>query len=447
MNAHFQAPALQRRLSDIVAEYEEKAGAIPANLETFREATTALESAACVGGAFGGAIWSHGRYASAPSVAERDMRTALLKSAWRHVYAGLNIGKIASAEDRRKFDMALENPPEFTLDNIAATFGTYVQEPRFHILKGLAECFCQLDPAYKSHQKVKIGVEGLPKRIILSSVADWGSWGYDRLRDTLNALNVYRGEPHITEPEISSILSDAKEHGAAYYQGIELRRFKNGNAHLIFDPETLREINLALAEFYGDVLPDSPEEAPKRRTGTAVSKDLAFYATPAAVADRVVASLHLQRGAAILEPSCGDGRLIDAILRSDQSARVTGCEYDAERAQECRAKGYHVHRANFLETAPNPVFDAVIMNPPFAGKHWRKHLDHARKFLKPRDPETGRGGGSLVCILPASAFYDGHLSDLIGADRYNQAWEDLPTASFAESGTNVPTGFVILGPA
>lgn len=67
------------------------------------------------------------------------------------------------------------------------------------------------------------------------------------------------------------------------------------------------------------------------------------------------------------------------------------------------------------------------MNPPFAGCHWRKHLDHAMRFLV--------DGGGLVAILPGTAWYDGHLSDIKGT------WRDLPVASFAESGTNVPTGY------
>lgn len=72
------------------------------------------------------------------------------------------------------------------------------------------------------------------------------------------------------------------------------------------------------------------------------------------------------------------------------------------------------------------------------GLHWKKHVAHALRFLKPRDPEQrfGRGGaGRLVAILPASAWYDGHL------DEFGGKWTDLPVASFAESGTNVPTGF------
>ncbi|WP_065335030.1 DUF4942 domain-containing protein [Tritonibacter mobilis] len=438
-------PAMQRSLAEVVKEYERKAKSIPDELQRFRDAITALELSSCIEGVFGGSIWSNDRYGSAPSVREQSIQDALLKSAWKHVYRGLNINLIASAKDRKRFDMSMENPPEFTIENVSATFGDYWINQRHHILKGLAECFCDLDPAYRSHTKVKIGVEGLPKRIIIQSTTGYGSWGWERTRDTLNALNVFRGKPHIEQKEYYELLDDVEEHGASYHDGIEIRRFQNGNAHLFFDPETLREINLALAEFYGDTLPDSPEAAQKPRPGTEVSKDLAYYPTPAAVIDEVMRRLNLEGELAILEPSCGCGRIMDAIRSKNPFARITGVECHGGRAMECRAKGHHVYNANFLETAANPIFDVVFMNPPFNGRHWRKHLNHARRFLKSRR-NGDDSNGVLACILPASALYDGHLKDLGLTSPRDQGWYDLPVASFAESGTNIPTGFLIIGP-
>jgi predicted RNA methylase len=443
MNTQSNVPALPRSVWDILEEYERKSGELAGALEHFTEAATALETASSIAGTYSGSIWQDGRYSSAPRPKDATLRAALLKSAWRAAYKHLRIDRIAPAHDRKAFDMSLENPPELTADNLLATFGDYVGNQRFHLLRGLAETFCNLDPAYKSHSKVKIGVSGLPKRIILASVGIYGSWGYDRFKDTLTALALYRAKPHPEHREIADLIEDANKHGASYWNGVEIRKFQNGNAHLIFDAETLREINLALAEFYGDVLPDSPEEAPKKRTGTAVSKDLAYYPTPHDAAQRLISGLNARTdGLAILEPSCGDGRLMDALRAANPTWRLTGCEVHPERADQAHAKGHHVITRNFLETAANPVFDAVVMNPPFCGRHWRKHIDHARKFLKP--------DGRLFAILPASAYYDGHLDDLVTsktARGYSCQWEDLPIASFRESGTNIGTGIFNCGAA
>jgi SAM-dependent methyltransferase len=123
----------------------------------------------------------------------------------------------------------------------------------------------------------------------------------------------------------------------------------------------------------------------------------------------------------VLEPSCGDGRILDGIRMRRQSG--FGIEYHPGRAAEARAKGHAVLTANFLEHPATPEFDAVVMNPPFYGKHYAQHVRHAYKFLRP--------GGTLVSILPAAARYD--HNELQGE------WRDLPVASFAEAGTNVPT--------
>lgn len=428
VNAH--VPTLQRSLSDVVSEYEHKRGAIATSLAAFEAAGDVLKMASTIGGTWGRTTISTG------NVGERDIADSLLKSAWKHVYEGLNIGRIASASDKRRFDQAMDNPAPFTLDNIRATFGAFVADPRGNILRGLAEVFCSLDPAYKSHDKVKIGVAGLPKRVILSSVGGYGSWGRDRLENMLNALASYQGKPLVTYLEIDALLKDEEallESGqkpcgyrgelvTIVARGVRLKRFRNGNGHLSFESDTLRDINRALAEYYGDVLPDCAEEKPTtKQTGTTVSKDLQYYPTPAKVVDDVLSDIYPLKGQRVLEPSCGCGRILDALRKA--GANTFGIEVDARRAGEARAKGHRVHLANFLETVPTTDYDRVVMNPPFYGKHYAKHVEHAFKFLKP--------GGVLTAILPATARYDHGLLD--------GKWQDLPVGAFSASGTNINT--------
>src|SRR5690606_32852435 len=157
---------------------------------------------------------------------------------------------------------------------------------------------------FKSHEKMKIGVKGLPKRVILSNVAGYGSWGRDRLRDILNALAAYQGLPLVEYAELERLLRDergivepwstpaegGRPEAAFPGRGVWLKRFSNGNGHLFFSLEALTAINRALSEFYGDVLPDCPDERPsKPRAGTAVAKDLQYYPTPVEVVERVLA--------------------------------------------------------------------------------------------------------------------------------------------------------------
>lgn len=417
-----QAPAILPKLADIVSEHDEKRARLSDLAKELEQVARECEAAASIGGSYGGCIW--GRYGKPGMVqAERALRS----SAWRYVYRGLNIHRIAPASERDRFERELEDPPEFTVGNIRASFGDYIADPRLHILRGLAQQFASLDPAYKSHSKVKIGVKGLPKRVIVSGgAAQYAYHGRDRVSDIIGALRSTQGKPAVEVGALRTACDDARK-GDVDLDGITLRGFQNGNMHIIFGEQAQVDINRALAEFYGDVLPDSPEGAPKKKTGTAVSADLAYYPTPQKVAAQAISDLHIRAGARVLEPSCGCGRIMDAVRADQPEAVLRGIEYDAGRAAQARAKGYSVQRANFLNVPPDPTFDLVIMNPPFCGRHWRKHLDHAIRFLAEK--------GQILAILPASAWYDGHLKGI------NGTWRDLPVASFAESGTNVPTGY------
>jgi len=466
-NSPNNLPATLRRLSDIVAEYDDKIAALPHLVQAFDGAVTAAQAGGCIGGTWAGQVFDRG----APSLSERTLAANLLQSAWKHVYTGLQLDRIAPASDRSRFEVALKNPAPFTLDNIAATFGQYIEDPRGHILRGLAEAFGALDMAFKSHDRMKIGVKGLPKRVILSSVTSpgYGGWGTDRLSDILNALAVYLRVERPTHGQLRAMLEGAKGGEGRLLEVVQaptsenyhtqilggvlpgalgdiwLKRFGNGNGHLFFGPAMLAAVNEALREYYGEVLPDCPEAAPRRAQSTEVAKDLQFYRTPDAVADMLVARASPGHGCAVLEPSCGDGSILDALRRYADKAdhydpetrrrrapeiKCLGIEVDPARARATEAKGFGVVCKNFLQVTPNPRFDMVLMNPPFHGKHYQQHVNHALKFLKP--------GGVLYAILPVTAVTD---HGFVKTERHGQdRWRDLPTGSFSASGTNINTG-------
>lgn len=443
--------ALPTTVSDLIEEYEAKSARLPEAIASLRKACTEMDNAATVMGAWVERNFEH------PTLHEDSLRKNLLKSGWRAVYNRLNVDSILSANDRKLWDKTLADPPPLTMETAVATFKDYLIRPRFHMLRGLAEVFCSLDQAYKSHSKVKIGVSGLPKRVILS----WGDhaygYGFDKFRDMVNALATLQGKPQFEWSERSAIDTahglgeDAVLDGRAYTKparyatqkpetfttidrGLTVRKFQNGNAHIIFGKLALLDINRALAEFYGEVLPDVEPENVKPSASTAVSKDLQFYWSPPDVVAKALDYAGIDKPddrswrrsepaptLRVLEPSCGDGRILDELR--ERGCRSLGIEYHPGRAAECKAKGHAVLCTNFLEQPPEPVFDRVVMNPPFYGRHYIKHVEHALKFLKP--------GGALVAILPATARYD--------HEELSGEWCDLPVASFADAGTNVPT--------
>jgi hypothetical protein len=354
--------ALPRTVLDLVEEYEAKDAAIEAAIGAYDEAFVQLGMAATVQGAFVSSV------ASKPHLYASSLRKNLLQSGWQAIYNRLQVERIASAKDKQLFARTIADPPPLTVENARATFSDFFERPRFHILRGLAEVFASLDPAYKSHSKVRIGVRGLPKRVILTGWGDYGH-GRDRFRDIANALATYQGKPAFEHAEMLAIRlahdagEDAVLDGRAYSRtdrygkvetretvarGITVRRFGNGNAHVLFDKWTLLDINRALAEFYGEVLPDAPEGDAAKRPSTAVAKDLQFYWSPPAVVDAALkfAGVYHRNQVSygteppahrVLEPSCGDGRIMDELRA--RGCRAFGFEFNPDRAAQSRAKG------------------------------------------------------------------------------------------------------------
>lgn len=418
------------RIRDLVEEYQKKTNGAPELLEAFNACVAHVEAESRVNGGYGGNVFGRSPYLSVS-----EIRDSLRKSAWREAYKLTKIERFAPAADRKKIEMRLERPDEFTIDNIRDLFGDYLVAPREHMLRGLAEVFRALDPFYKSHSNVRVGVDKLPKRMIIGCCGGYSSWGKERFRDLLNALAAYQERPLFTWEEERHVFAILDKYGEfdwtkgfvfenKHYgiRGIKLKLYQNGNLHVQFTRDTLLDVNRALNEYFGEVLPDQDIKPDYPRNTATPSKDLAYYPTPYSVVKQLLPKIKFKPELKILEPSCGCGRILEG-LRAIGLNNVTGVEIFPNRVEEARQKGFSVHQANFLETAADPSFDLVIMNPPFAGQHFLKHVRHALGFLKE--------GGQLLAILPNSA--KEHLHDLDGR------FFPLAKGSFRESGTNVET--------
>ena len=102
----------------------------------------------------------------------------------------------------------------------------------------------------------------------------------------------------------------------------------------------------------------------------------------------------------ILEPNAGQGDLIDAVVKDFEQAgiacEVTCCEIDPVNVLILKGKGYNVIAGDFLKQSDLGEFDLVIMNPPFQGTAFVKHVFHAQSMLTKN--------GKLVSVLPTSLF-------------------------------------------
>jgi len=150
----------------------------------------------------------------------------------------------------------------------------------------------------------------------------------------------------------------------------------------------------------------------------------------------------------ILEPSAGDGRFVDEIVKHwqvDGTKHYIDCvEINYDACQVLRKKGYHVFEKDFLDFLPAapdiPLYDIVIGNPPWSKYQDAKHFLHAwNKCLKP--------GGTMVMIVSGGTVPQN--LDRVGAEFHNikvrqevceivleHGWyESLPDDTFKEFGT------------
>lgn len=348
--------------------------------------------------------------------------------------------------------------PAVTEDAVWQILGDLVADADLIFARGLARAFIDLDKRFKSHDAFQIG-----SRMIFTHVFDeWGHWNYhSRMRETLTDVErvfmILDGDRKPQLGGLAQAITESRGGGFERRQSVcetdyfRIRTFKNGNCHLWFTRDDLvRKANEVLADYYGEVLPDGvpredPEEEIRSKTG-ALSKDLAFYPTPAKVAQTAIRDLGIGPDSRVLEPSAGTGNIVRELL--PLGAQVNAIEVDRDRYLALQAMGLQhrrlwARRGNFLRMEPQPSYTHVVMNPPFYGTHWMQHVVHAMGWLKP--------GGVLRAILPATAEIGQskkheQFRAWAKTQRYNygRMWVDLPPESFADSGTRVQTVMLTL---
>lgn len=151
----------------------------------------------------------------------------------------------------------------------------------------------------------------------------------------------------------------------------------------------------------------------------------------------MVVEADLPVAARVLEPSAGEGAIAAAALAI--AGRVDCIEIDAARCAKLRNITYMgaVHQGDFLGFEARPVYDAVLMNPPFGQQY--AHVSRAFEWLKP--------GGTLVAVMGASAKFHSTRE----ANEFRELWaansgtmEDLPPGTFKASGTMANTVLVTM---
>lgn len=180
-------------------------------------------------------------------------------------------------------------------------------------------------------------------------------------------------------------------------------------------------------------------------SGTYTKNPFAFFETPEHVADELVvlASVPADNSRPLfLEPSAGRGAICQAIMRRFPQAVIFAVEIDeamANRLSQILPEPSYPRLRNCdflkLEDDELPLFDAVVMNPPFNRGQDMQHVLHAWQFVRP--------GGCLVSVMsPSWTFRQDRKAVEFQqfAARQEAGWEMLPAGTFKAAGTMVNTG-------
>lgn len=172
---------------------------------------------------------------------------------------------------------------------------------------------------------------------------------------------------------------------------------------------------------------------------TSAKKEFQYFPTPAGLADHLVAIAAPVAGERILEPSAGQGAIVDAIRRRLGPAAAVDCfELMPVNREILRGvQGARILGEDFLQASGS--WDCIIANPPFAKN---QDVDHVLKMWEVLAP-----GGRIVTIMsPHWTFAQGRKEEDFRRflKLYSIDVEEIPAGAFKESGTGVASVIVHL---
>ena len=112
--------------------------------------------------------------------------------------------------------------------------------------------------------------------------------------------------------------------------------------------------------------------------------------TPPELAKELVALAGVRKDSRVLEPEAGIGNIADAA--KEGTDHVDCIERMTDFCEILKLKKHNVIGNDLLTAETAPIYDAVVMNPPFSEEC--EHIKRAFDFLRP--------GGSLVAVCSSS---------------------------------------------
>lgn len=195
-----------------------------------------------------------------------------------------------------------------------------------------------------------------------------------------------------------------------------------------------------------------------------LKKEYQFFATPDDLADEMVARASIQPDDLILEPSAGQGAIIDSILRLHPNYEVFYCEQmptnilmlEKKYERVSNVKALHPFNDDFLQLDPGsrdgavpdwqwPGYDKIIANPPFTKN---QDIDHIMKMyslltlpgLGVKEQSHLTRAGKLVTLASKHWQISSNKKETAFRDWLKEVdarIEEIPAGRFKQSGTDI----------
>jgi phospholipid N-methyltransferase len=176
-----------------------------------------------------------------------------------------------------------------------------------------------------------------------------------------------------------------------------------------------------------------------------IKKEFQYFGTPERLADRLVELADIQQSDRVLEPSAGQGAIVNAIYRNNpnRNKQIDCCELmDVNRGILEKIEGVNIIADDFL-SLQNMVwtiyYDKIIANPPF---NKNQDIDHIRKMY-----QVCKHGGRIVTIAGNSWRFGSQKKQVEfreWLDSIGAVVEDVEAGTFKESGTNIATCIIVI---
>lgn len=170
-----------------------------------------------------------------------------------------------------------------------------------------------------------------------------------------------------------------------------------------------------------------------------LKKEFQFFATPEKLADKLVKLAKLLPQDTILEPSAGQGAIVEAIRRSGHNGLIHCIELmQTNSIILCNKRIVH-DNCDFLTFPFKVKYSKIIANPPFAKN---QDIDHILKMYS-----ILSDNGTLVCITSES-WVSGSQKKQVDFKNWlkgvNAKVLDIEKGAFKESGTTVGGKIIII---